>query len=549
MIKLLIVDDEPYTVDGLYDMLSEIEEFPLELYTATSAKDAIGRLTRTRMDIVISDIQMPGMDGLELQRWIASRWPRCKVIFLTGYGHIQYAQQAIRGGGVDYILKTEGDEAIVRSVRAAIEAIREEAENDRFLLRAKTQLQHALPVLRKEWFYELTDPKTGAHAPSPAKLEQLRSDLSAEEPALLVGGRVDRWREDDGFAEQALLMYAIQNISEEYLSQVRLLPILLEGGEFAWLIQPRPETDAAEADAMEPAVPDKDVWEDTLRYALATMESVQAACRDVLKLPVSLVCAGSPEPWSRMAAAYGRMKRTMILGLGSGEEMLISSCAEEESSGGSDRYRRSVAELERCLEANDEAEFRRVAEDVFRGLPNRFGLYAQAYFSVAVLLLEQQNKLEAHLDEPSTSASVQELQSLLDLSAHRSKEEALRALLSTAEKLFARRKSMQDERTHRVIGKLNHYIRDHLSEDLSLDTLADLVFMNASYLSNLYKQYTGKNISDTITEQRIEKAKELLLHTPYKIHEVAERMGFGTAAYFTRYFKRHVGVTPQEFRG
>jgi len=544
MIKLLIVDDEPYTVDGLYDMLAAIGDLSLELYTATSAKEAIQRLTRTRMDIVISDIQMPGMDGLELQQWIASRWPRCKVIFLTGYGHIHYAQQAMRGGGVDYILKTEGDEAIERSVRARIASIREEEANDQFLLRAKTQLQHALPVLRKEWFYELADAKSSAQPPSPAKLAELKADLAAEEPVLLVGGRVDRWREDDGFAQQALLMYAIQNIAEEYLAQVRMLPILLEGSEFVWLIQPKPEEERATAVLGSAA--GQDAWKDTVSYALATMESVQAACRSLLKLPVSLVCAGVPEPWGRMGAAYGRLKRTMILGLGSGEEMLISYCGEEDGPGGSDRYRRSVAELERSLEANDQAEFRRVAEEMFRGLPNRFGLYAQVYYSVAVLLLEQLNKLEAQKDE---AASAGELQGLLDLSAHRSKEEALRALLAAAAALFERRKTMQDERTHRVIVKLNQYIRDHLSEDLSLDTLADLVYMNASYLSNLYKQYTGKNISDTITELRVEKAKELLLHTPYKIHEVAERMGFATAAYFTRYFKRHVGVTPQEFRG
>jgi len=539
MIKLLIVDDEPYTVDGLYDMLAEVDDLPLELYTATSAKEAIRRLTRTRMDIVVSDIQMPGMDGLELQRRIASRWPRCKVIFLTGYGHIHYAQQAIRGGGVDYILKTEGDEAIVKSVRAAADALRKEAESDQFLLRAKRQLQQALPVLRKEWFYELIAPQAGAFGLRVARMEELRSDLSTDAPVLLVGGRVDRWREDDGFAEQALLLYAIQNIAEEYLSQVRMLPILLDGSEFVWLIQPR-ATDAAPDAA-------SDAWPDTIACVVATMESIQCACRTLLKLPISLACTGVPEPWRRLDAAYARWKRTMVLGLGSGQEMLISYCAEEASPVDPDGYRRNVAELERCLEANDREQFGRVAEELFRSLPNRFGVYAQVYFSIAVQLLGQLNKLEPPQDE--SSSSERGVRRLLDIDAHRSKEEALQTLLATAGSLFDRRKTLQDERTHRVIQKLNRYIRDHLSEDLSLDALADLVYMNPSYLSNLYKHSTGKNISDYITELRVEKAKELLRTTPYKIHEIAERMGFGTAAYFTRYFKRHVGVTPQEFRG
>ncbi|MDQ8738799.1 response regulator [Paenibacillus sp. LHD-38] len=532
MTKLLIVDDEPYTVDGLYDMLSEVEGLSLELYTATSAKEAIQRLTRTRVDIVISDIQMPGMDGLELQLWIAGRWPRCKVIFLTGYGHIHYAQQAIRGGSVDYILKTEGDEAIVKSVCAAIDAIRKEAASDQFLLRAKSQLQQALPVLRKEWFYELTESNLAADSLSSAKFEQLRSELSAMESVLLVGGRVDRWSEKDRFEQQALLLYAIQNIAEEYFAHVHMLAIILEGSEFVWLIQPQ-TVEISE-----------DVWKDTIAYVLATMESIQTACRTLLKLPVSLVCTGVPESWSRMGTVYSRLKKTMVLSLGNGEEMLISYCAEEISPAGSDGYRRSIAELERYLEANDEAEFRRSAEELFQRIPNRFGMYAQVYYGIAVLLLGQLNKLEP-LDESAEKG----LYNLLDIHAHRSKEEALQKLLLTATDLFKQHKALQDERTHRVIQKLNQHIRENLANDLSLDTLADLVHMNASYLSNLYKQYTGTNISDYITELRIGMAKDLLLNTPHKIHEIADLMGFGAAPYFTRYFKRHVGVTPQEYRG
>jgi two-component system response regulator YesN len=63
VIRLLIVDDEPYTVDGLYEMLSEIPQLELDLYRAYSAEEAMQRLTRNMMDIVLSDIRMPGMNA------------------------------------------------------------------------------------------------------------------------------------------------------------------------------------------------------------------------------------------------------------------------------------------------------------------------------------------------------------------------------------------------------------------------------------------------------------------------------------------------------
>ncbi|WP_337102189.1 response regulator transcription factor [Paenibacillus sp. YIM B09110] len=535
MKKLLIVDDEPYTVDGLQVMLSEMEDLELELYTAYSADGAIDRMIRTKVDIVLSDIRMPGMDGLELQRWVSKRWPRCKVIFLTGHGDIQYAQQAIRGGSMDYILKTEGDEAIVKSIRGAMAMLEEEEQSDQFLLKARQQLSQTIPVLRKEWFMDLLDMRTRSSNLSERKFEELNVHLTLQEKVLLVGGRVDRWGEGDGLANQALLLYAIQNIAEEYLERLPLLTIILEGSEFVWLLQPNTEQGMGE---------ELDFWSDTTAYVLSALESIQATCRSLLKVTISLVCTGKPSAWDEIGTSYSRIGQTMVLGIGSGEEMLIASCEEEPAGANSDVYRRNAAELERYLEANSEAEFNQYVTELFHKLPNIFNIYAQIYYSIVSLLLGQINKLELG----GSPVSADSIDRLLYLTGHRTKEQAVLVLKETAAELFEQKRNVLDDRTHRVIGKLNAYIREHLSEDLSLDVLADQAYMNASYLSSLYKQFTGMNISDYIAELRVGKAKELLTHSPLKIHEIAAAVGYGTAGYFTRYFKKHVGMTPQEYR-
>ncbi len=89
MRRILIVDDEPFIVNGLAGMMKEATELDLEVYKAESAEEAIDWLERTAIDIVLTDINMPGMDGLELQQIIVKQWPRCKVIFLTG--HTEFA--------------------------------------------------------------------------------------------------------------------------------------------------------------------------------------------------------------------------------------------------------------------------------------------------------------------------------------------------------------------------------------------------------------------------------------------------------------------------
>lgn len=536
MIKLLIVDDEPYTVDGLFEMLTDVSGLDLELYRAYSVEEAVQRLMRTKMDIVLSDMRMPGMNGLELQQWIRNRWPRCKVIFLTGISDIEYAQQAIRGGGVDYILKTEGDEALLRSIRKAIDSLNEDAHHEQFLLKAKDQLSQTLPILRKEWFMNVLDPSTRQSNVSETRFKELGINLNLHEKVLLISGKVDRWQEGYSSTDQALLLYAIQNIAEEYVARATFLPILLEGSEFVWLLQPVGEKQVQ--------VDSEEVWSDFISYVLGTLESIQTTCRELLHAPISMVCTGIPMPWEELSETYSQLKHTMLLGLGNGEEMLITNCRDEGHASQPELSQRVVSELERALESGQQEEFDQKLEEMFQKVPNWFGEYVHMYYSVALLLLEHIHRLEFKRESISSSA----IEKLMNLSHHESKTQALHMLRETARGLFVKRKQTMDDRTHRIIHKLNEHIRVNLSADLSLDTLADVVYLNSSYLSSLYKQCTGMNISDYIANLRIVQARELLLQPHLKIHEIAESCGFGTAGYFTRFFKKHVGVTPQEYR-
>ncbi|WP_123039605.1 response regulator transcription factor [Cohnella candidum] len=530
MNRLLIIDDEPYIVESMEEMLSEIEDLELEIHTAYSSEEAVEILTRKKIDIVLSDIRMPGMDGLQLQERILERWPRCQVIFLTGMSDFSSIQQAIRNRGTDYILKTEGDEAIERAIRQAVARIREESLNEQFLLRAKDQLWQALPLLRKDWFMGLLDPQSASSSLKPAKMEELGVLLRPDRPVLLVAGRVDRWREEDGDSGRTLLLYAIQNIAEEYLSRVLFLPILLEGSHFAWMIQP--------------ALPYEADWEDTAGFVLGTLESIQATCRDLLRLPVSFVTTGSAAAWDRLAATYRHLRQTMILGLGDGQDMLITYCeTETEDADGSPVFAGRLSELEQMLESGRQQEWDRLLDESFQAGFKTFASYAEFYYAVALMLLRQLNAAGAESPEGGDTAK-----RLMDLDGHPTKEAAVSYLKETASRLLERRKRTVDERTVKIIQKLNHHIREHLADDLSLDTLASVVYLNASYLSTLYKQSTGRNLFDYISELRIDMAKELLARSPLKIHEIAVQVGFATAGYFTRFFKRHTGTTPQEYR-
>ncbi|WP_336773055.1 response regulator [Paenibacillus sp. MMO-58] len=533
MLRLLIVDDEPVTADGLFEMLSEVPDLELDLYKATSAEEAISRLSRTKMDIVLSDIRMPEMDGLQLQQWIQSRWPRCKVIFLTGIRDIQYAQQVLRSGGVDYILKTEGDDAIVRSIHQATSKIFEEMKNEEFLLRAKGQRKDVLPMLRREWFASLQDQGDLTNVNHHARLQDLDTPLNPDRKVILVCGRVDRWKEDYNSSDQTLLLYAVQNIAEEYMQRAYMLPVMLGSSYFVWIIQLKS--------------PDEMSWEEMLPYVQGTLESVQNTSREMLGIPVSFICHEQPLSWDEIPKAYKLLKQNLILGLGSGEEMILIFREQDKDHFASDVPGLLLTRIENTFDMGQDSLFEELLSELFQRVPNHFSIYAQAYYAVAVILLNQWNKIYKSGMKPDVQDE-QMIGRLLDVNSHATKEQAFRFLCKIGREIFLQGKQEQDERTYRIIQKINKYIADHLNNDLSLAILAEAVYLNPSYLSNLYKTITGRNISDYITELRVERAKKLLEESHAKVQDIALAVGFDTAGYFTRFFKRHVGVTPQEYR-
>ena len=106
----------------------------------------------------------------------------------------------------------------------------------------------------------------------------------------------------------------------------------------------------------------------------------------------------------------------------------------------------------------------------------------------------------------------------------------------------------REQQTNHLVEEIQEYINNHLDDDLSLTRLGELVHLNPSYLSRLYKQLTGIGLSDYIAQQRIAKAKKLLTESRMKISDITTSVGYNSAIAFTRFFKKAVGVTPQDYR-
>ena len=125
-IRIMVVDDEPIIADELSELLkNHLQDYAnITVRTAYNAATVLKLIAQHSCDILISDIQMPGKSGLELAKEVREIVPDVNILFLTGFNNFAYAYEAFRQNAVHYLLKTEGDEAILQAVRETVDKLR-----------------------------------------------------------------------------------------------------------------------------------------------------------------------------------------------------------------------------------------------------------------------------------------------------------------------------------------------------------------------------------------------------------------------------------------
>lgn len=543
MYKLLIVDDEPVIVDGLFELFKEPGNYPLDVYKAYSGTEALDWLAKKRMDVIITDIKMPGMDGLQLLEKIQSNWPNCRVIFLTGYDTFEFVYKAIRHEGVKYLLKTESYESIAAEVGHMLEQIGQSMKDEELLRQAKDQLLKAGPALQKEFLLEALE---GAGAPlRQRQLDELQIPLRADKALLLIAGAVG---ETKGRTEPVGKpdLFAVQYAVEQHLRKHASLVGVTYRNFMLWFIQAKEEAGA-------PSLPE----EHFIYHARGALEAVQAICRETLKLPVSFALPGKSVKWREIADCFAALKAMLnYSSLSEMEAVLVVGGPSGEEYGmrfNTNRMMQHVKQqlkkletLEIYLEQGRKESFLHTFRELKEALADQASpsVAYEVFYSLSLLLISYMNRY----DVAEAVSDKVDFDRLTRYGRFKSLAEALDYLEAVALQMFELQNQDQEKRSAAAIQKVQKYIQDHPEGDLSLSSLADLVYFNPKYLSRLFKLMTGVNLSDYISEVKLVLAKELLKRNTLKIHEVAERVGYFSAPYFTRFFKKATNMSPQEYR-
>lgn len=532
MHHLLVVDDEHHWADYLADHMNWTEAGIGTVYKAYSAAEALELLNCQPIDIVLTDIWMSDMNGIELLGRIREAGHFVKCIVLSGHSDFEYAQQALQRNAFDYILKPPKDEELLDVVRKASEALRTEWEQIASYERSMSVLRENLPSMKAKLLHQYLKGQRVSEQQWRNKSQEYQLPIKFGDQCVIMMVRMEGHFNHYGAQDQELIEFALTNMAEEIFKGS--FHLWHTKDEFGYLVFVLSFAGKA-ADEQELLLQ---------RLSARYQHKVKQYLKGTISVLLSQI---GPFP-EHLASVYERALYAFRQKVGSDREILMTVEDVRDQPGGTVDALYSPPSLMHLMEAGrwDAAEEKLLAilDQLSKSWPDSQEHIFEAGFTIAGAFHYIAHKNGKYLAQlmPSGYYGVVEGKIFRSIAQLREWSHSTLALLK--EQTQAELKLSRND----IVRKAQQYIEMHLEQDVSLQAIADQVYVHPTHLSKLYKQETGEGLSEYIFRLRMEKASYLLTNTTDKIYEIGEKVGLPHAAYFIKVFKKEFGVTPQEYR-
>ncbi|MBB6730935.1 response regulator [Cohnella zeiphila] len=525
MLRLLIVDDEILVRIGLKTIIPMGgDEFEI-VGEVASGVEALEVLERTPCDIVLTDIRMPDMDGLELLEHIHERWPDTKTFILSNHSDFAYVQKALRLGAAEYIVKLEIEpEELMRKLRSVRDKLIDEREKRREATQLASKANRYGSEVREkrlrelllapatkretdEWLNEFDVP------PFPSGLNVILAQIE----------QYDRLLADNRFQSERLLQFTVGNVLTELLKKYgRSELATLDDGRFAILYE--------SAD-------------------FSMLDEMRHAAHAFLQLTLVFGVSRPQHSLYLLHGAYeeARVAIEHLFYAKPGERISLRADVPDYDDAVSEPW--DETRMERLIEAYDEPGIRELVAEWTDDVMKRRHIRPAAMRQMWIRLTDVFSR--------SLKAEGTDIYAV-PLYDGRYPHHAILQAEKLAEiygwfvgwiplfLTFKRERNRQKWRSE--VQTVVRLIADRLHLPLKVSELAAEVGFTENYLSILFKKETGETITDMITRMRMKKARDLLKDPEIKIYEVSEQVGYSDPNHFSRSFKQLEGMYPTEFR-
>ena len=518
--RVLLVDDEEDIREGISRKMDWLGLGFSLVGEAANGQDALELAESLRPDVILTDIKMPFMDGLELCRILTDRLPAARFVVFSGFDAFEYAKQAIQMNVVEYILKPiNADElsAVLRRLKDQLDRERAERRNVELL---RSRYMENLPILRELFYANLLD---GRIEPGTERERAAHLDIDLQGEEWAVGlAYIGSDRRD------ALSTLSIQNLLEETLTADRCKLSLYND----WVAVIVSLTESF-----------------TIYDLIRVLDRVCTLAASYLGLTLTVGVGAPCKELSGMvrSAAEARTALEYRSMVGRGQVIYIGDL---EPDGGQVLTFEEADErtLTAAVRLGSEQEVRDAAATLagkIREANPSAGQYNLFLMELATHLIKMIRRSGVGMEEvfgagfslPIQDSALPSLEELEGWCAERYLR--LRPLI----------RRRQTDSAGQTVETAKEYIRQHYAEsDLSVEKLCAYLHLSSTYFSTLFKRETGTSFTAYVTTVRMEAAAEAIRGTEEKTYLIAQRCGYEDPNYFSYVFKRHFGVTPTKYR-
>lgn len=528
MYRVILIDDEPLILAGIASLICWEDHDCCIVGKATNGHTAIDLILELQPDIVITDIRMPVMNGLELIEVCREKNCEFAFIFLTNLEDFQLAKQAVHLGATDYLVKLDlQPEMLIQALDKAKEFCAQlESHHNKELY--TLLLKDSQEQLERSYFSQLLLHPSGKEVS--ANLEIARRYPGAYlilfqmKPEQILFGQTESY--DFPFIRSQLLDI-VSRIAARYFSSCTML--IPEKDMVLLVLSPKPESDNKKA--LSDFCTKINVALSTY-FALTALFGISRKKTELSQLPQAFA-----EAKSALNGCYYDAERRIIFYQ---RQENVQTSPEREFN----INFLKKAMLSAVMENDEQA-----LKDIFSELSELFVQYrpnktqaASACINIYTYLHDLlQNEISEENVFPYSIDIAGQLAQLGSL------EDILAWLNSFCEKVCGLLTDRKEKRSDKLVYMAKRYIHEHYQEKLTLSDIADHLRISSGHLSTTFSRYMNRTVSDYIAEVKIEHAKELIDSGQYLIYEIADQLGFENAYYFSKVFKKVVGISPKNY--